>query len=346
MLIKYVKIKLQCKKKYLQLKVDKKKKEVGSFSVIIKYDKFEVRYMNFGMKLQQLRKAKGLSQEALAEKLNVSRQAVSKWETSEGYPEMDKIILISDLFQVSIDYLMKDGNSSYQEDISQKYFMNTQRIEDYMRFKKRFALRIALGVSSIVFSLNIPILFSDTQYQILATAIFLFVVGLAVMVFIMTGINAEHYHDLEHKEINMSYNDLQDLQNKYMGFKAKFGMFIAFGIFIIILSLAGVVLIDEYLKNEMLEGMLFITCVSISIFIFIYQGIRDGMYKFLIQNEKFVKEKQQEEKKDNLYGITMPLAAMIYLILGFTMNCWHPGWIIFPVTVFLTEGIQYFMKKD
>ena len=56
--------------------------------------------MDFGMKLQSLRKEKGLSQEALAEKLHVSRQAVSKWESGAGYPEMDKLILISDLFGV------------------------------------------------------------------------------------------------------------------------------------------------------------------------------------------------------------------------------------------------------
>ena len=48
--------------------------------------------MDFGMKLQSLRKEKGLSQEALAEKLHVSRQAVSKWESGAGYPEMDKLI--------------------------------------------------------------------------------------------------------------------------------------------------------------------------------------------------------------------------------------------------------------
>ena len=54
--------------------------------------------MSFGEKLQQLRKEKGLSQEDLAYQLNVSRQAVSKWESQNGYPEMEKMILISELF--------------------------------------------------------------------------------------------------------------------------------------------------------------------------------------------------------------------------------------------------------
>ena len=70
--------------------------------------------MDFGMKLQNLRKGKGLSQEALAEQLNVSRQAVSKWESGAGYPEMDKLILLSNLFGVTIDYLVKDNHECNQ----------------------------------------------------------------------------------------------------------------------------------------------------------------------------------------------------------------------------------------
>lgn len=62
----------------------------------------------FSNKLQQLRKQNGLSQEALAEILDVSRQSVSKWESGQVYPEIDKIIFISEYFHVSIDELLKD----------------------------------------------------------------------------------------------------------------------------------------------------------------------------------------------------------------------------------------------
>jgi len=59
-------------------------------------------------KLQSLRKAKGYSQEYLAEKCGISRQAISKWETGIAYPEMDKLICLSKIYDVSIDYLVKD----------------------------------------------------------------------------------------------------------------------------------------------------------------------------------------------------------------------------------------------
>lgn len=65
--------------------------------------------MTFGEKLQKLRAREGLSQDALAELLNVSRQAVSRWERDETMPETEKVIRISEHFHVTTDYLLKDG---------------------------------------------------------------------------------------------------------------------------------------------------------------------------------------------------------------------------------------------
>lgn len=65
--------------------------------------------MTFGEKLQKLRAREGLSQDALAELLNVSRQAVSRWERDETMPETEKVVRISEHFGVTTDYLLKDG---------------------------------------------------------------------------------------------------------------------------------------------------------------------------------------------------------------------------------------------
>ena len=63
--------------------------------------------MDMADRLQNLRKAKGLSQEALAQRLDVSRQAVSKWESGQSVPEAEKIVALSDFFGVTTDYLLK-----------------------------------------------------------------------------------------------------------------------------------------------------------------------------------------------------------------------------------------------
>ena len=64
--------------------------------------------MIFSEKLQVIRKSKGITQEQLAEKLNVSRQAVAKWESGQAYPDINNLIQISNLFHVTVDYLVKD----------------------------------------------------------------------------------------------------------------------------------------------------------------------------------------------------------------------------------------------
>lgn len=70
--------------------------------------------MTIGEKIYELRKEKGISQETMALDLNVSRQAVSKWETDQSLPDLDKIKLLSNYFNVSTDYLINDSGVSYE----------------------------------------------------------------------------------------------------------------------------------------------------------------------------------------------------------------------------------------
>lgn len=67
--------------------------------------------MDFGGTLQQLRKEQGLTQEALGEQLHVTRQTVSNWETGKNYPDLELLVALSDLFDISLDILLKgDGH--------------------------------------------------------------------------------------------------------------------------------------------------------------------------------------------------------------------------------------------
>ncbi|NBK93061.1 XRE family transcriptional regulator [bacterium 1XD21-13] len=63
--------------------------------------------MNVADRIQNLRKAKGISQEGLADQIGVSRQTVSKWESEQSLPDLEKIILLSEYFEVTTDYLLK-----------------------------------------------------------------------------------------------------------------------------------------------------------------------------------------------------------------------------------------------
>ncbi|AFM00947.1 putative transcriptional regulator [Desulfitobacterium dehalogenans ATCC 51507] len=81
--------------------------------------------MTLGEKIQQLRKAAGISQEQLAEQLDVSRQSISKWELNDAVPEISRIVMLSELFSISIDELLKDSNSQRIDDIEGKRSTST-----------------------------------------------------------------------------------------------------------------------------------------------------------------------------------------------------------------------------
>lgn len=76
--------------------------------------------MTIGEKIQKLRKQNGLSQEALAEKVSVTRQTISKWELGQSQPDLGFVAALSDIFNVSSDYLIRDNVESVDEEISGK----------------------------------------------------------------------------------------------------------------------------------------------------------------------------------------------------------------------------------
>ena len=84
--------------------------------------------MNLADRIQQLRKSRGISQEELADRIGVSRQAVSKWESGQTSPDLEKIVLLSDYFEVTTDYLLK-GVSPTQAQTEQAQTVQAQTVQ-------------------------------------------------------------------------------------------------------------------------------------------------------------------------------------------------------------------------
>ena len=101
--------------------------------------------MALSEKLCALRKKAGLSQEQLAEQLNVSRQAISKWESGKAVPESDTLISISDYFHVTLDYLMKETDSAASEAEPDPRKENPQPGSGTGREKRILGLAICIG---------------------------------------------------------------------------------------------------------------------------------------------------------------------------------------------------------
>lgn len=99
---------------------------------------------NLSNNLYLLRRKAGLSQEEFAEKLCVSRQAVSKWERGEAYPDTENLIVISEMFSVSIDELLKSDNICYTNSSTEEEADRDQSDEDGLHIKFGDAVKVAL----------------------------------------------------------------------------------------------------------------------------------------------------------------------------------------------------------
>ena len=142
--------------------------------------------MNFSEKLLTLRKSRDFTQEQLAEKLDVSRQSISKWESGQAVPELEKIVALSGIFDVTTDYLLKPSEI---DELSVKTVMlEKQQEEMLVREKKRSkilrCIMYAIGIYLIAFAAyfighfyfqiwNGSVIFAEF---LIATAIVIFVI--------------------------------------------------------------------------------------------------------------------------------------------------------------------------
>ena len=141
--------------------------------------------MDFSEKLLTLRKSRDLTQEQLAERLDVSRQSISKWESGQAMPELDKIIALSDIFEVTTDYLLRP--SEIDELSVKTQILAKQQEQMLIREKRRSQITqcvlYAIGVYLLFFAAyfighhyfeiwNPSVIFSEF---LIATAIVIFI---------------------------------------------------------------------------------------------------------------------------------------------------------------------------
>ena len=107
--------------------------------------------MEFNNKLYDLRKQKGFSQEELANRLNVSRQTVSKWEVGDSTPDLEKLVAISDLFEISLDELVLDKAPVSSEETSSKSEVLSELKEKLLTDENKKRAKKGFKIAGIVF---------------------------------------------------------------------------------------------------------------------------------------------------------------------------------------------------
>lgn len=105
--------------------------------------------MNFSEKLKEIRRNEGLSQEQLAEKIGVSRQAITKWETGKGLPDVENMVIIAEIFKTTLDELLRDSAATVRQE-EEKSVYTSETIYD-IDCEKHFDINIG-NASAIILS--------------------------------------------------------------------------------------------------------------------------------------------------------------------------------------------------
>ncbi|MEB9857282.1 helix-turn-helix transcriptional regulator, partial [Bacillus cereus] len=123
--------------------------------------------MNLGSQLKKFRESKSFSQEDVARKVGVTRQAVYKWESNKSYPDIDNLILLSELYEVTIDELIK-GSGDAREELDKKDKDECEDDEDENDFG---------------FFIGIILIFIGIFIGIEGISLFITILGMLMMVF-------------------------------------------------------------------------------------------------------------------------------------------------------------------
>ena len=278
--------------------------------------------MSLGENLQFLRKKENITQEQLAEQLNVSRQSVSKWESDSAYPEMDKLLQLCNLFHCSMDDLV-------QKEISQVYIEDKA---DYDNHFNEFSKYVSLAVGIILFGLSVMNLIYGINYffpneiikEDLCSMFFLIFVVIGVAILVLMGIRHEDFKKKNPFIINFYKEEEIDKFNR------KFSVMVttAVSLFIIdaIIFMGAETAFPAIDENEYLESLIFcifFLIIAAGVMLLVYAGIQKDKYdinKYNQMNDK----KSEVYKKDSLTGSVcgciMLIATILYLIGGFVFS--------------------------
>lgn len=308
-------------------------------------------------KIIEERKKNGWSQEELANKLGVSRQAVSKWESAGSIPDLQRILQMSELFGVTTDYLLKDEieEEPLNEYVETKTIkVSMEEANQYLDMKSRGS-RIVANATSLCILSPVPliVLGTMTEDHILigfSLVLLLVLVAIAVYLFVNYGLHESHMKHLEKESFETEYGVSGMVRERREQYEPTFTRNIAIGVVLCILSviptiMAGVMEVEDYMSGISVGLLLII--VSIGVNILIRAGMIKSSYDTLLQEGEYtIEEKHLKKKTDAFSGAYWCLIVAIYLGWSFWTNNWKFTWIIWPVAGVLYAAVLGMVKMN
>lgn len=300
-------------------------------------------------KIIRLRKKNGWSQEELAEKMQVSRQAVSKWEGTQTAPDLEKVLMLSNLFGVTTDYLLKDEiedeEFTDENDNTSVRRITLAQANDFLEWRKSASIRIALGTFLCIIAV-IPLLILGAASEVPAynisenaaggiglTALFV-IAAIAAAVFIFCGFRNAPFDFIDKEPFETEYGVKGMVKERQKAYKCTYTKCIVIGTCICILSpiplFLGAFTEKEFFTVIMLTATMLLA--GIGAVFFIVSGVRwASMQKLLKEGEFAPQEKRKSSIKETVGTIYWLTASAVYLGWSFLSNDWEITWLVWPI---------------
>lgn len=301
-------------------------------------------------KLVLLRKKSGMSQEELAEKMNVSRQAVSKWEGAQSIPDLDKILQLSELYGVTTDYLLKDEvepemYSGKDNDGVRK--ISLEEANEFIALRKSAAVKLALATFMCIVAV-IPLLLLAAASEMpgsritenmavgIGMAVLLLIVAAAVGIFVYTGFQSSKYEFIEEEPFETEYGvsgAVKEWKKKFHSIYARLNII---GTCLCVVSPIFLFFALFNDKNDLFAvSMLALTMITagIGVIFFVYGGVQNASMEKLLKSGEFTEENKKKAHIKStvtvIYWLTVVAAYLLWLFLDKNSN--SLSWVIFPV---------------
>ena len=318
--------------------------------------------MTLAEKIINLRKQNGWSQEELAEKLDVTRQSVSKWESGSSVPDIAKILQISELFGVTTDYLLKDNEEiptgtvlPKTEQTKDARPVEKAEAEEYLSVSRAAAGKIALATALCIISPIVLLLLigacgagyitgiSEDICVLIGIIALLFIVGTAVIIFMFIGSSLSKFDYMEKEPIKLSDAAKKMLEDEKEGAQPSYTKHNTIGVVLCILGAVST-LIGAFTEHEMLlmTGIsVTLLLVALGVYSFVTVGVPWGAMQKMLEEGDYSRTKKTSNKKlEAISGAYWPLITLIYLAYSFVTHDWHISWVIWPVAAVIFGVIE------
>ena len=323
--------------------------------------------MILGEKIARLRRKNGWSQEELADKMEVSRQAVSKWESGQTMPDLERILRLSSLFGVTIDYLLKDGaepeipRPEAEEDTHIR-LISLADAADYLSLRERASVQIASGTFLCILAF-MPLLLlgaaaeqfqlSEALAALIGLASLFLLAAIAVVIFMRCGFHSAPYRFIELGEFRAE-NDVNDMvRARKMQFRSAYLRGNLIGVCLCILSplalIFGILSKSDFTQVLLLCVTLLLAGIGVVFFILV--GVRWASMERLLREGDFapktksgsfkrackIRVESLDEQLNSAYWL---LTTTIYLAWSLFTHDWGKTWIVWPVAGVLFCAIR------